>query len=256
MKIKIFSQIISISLFEDLVEWGDFFVLCSLNNFERCTSYSNLPPDIQLNTDLKCTYWRHSDISLQFYIFRISKFNSCVHQSSVLVVSFRVSSFISVIGVIVKLHSYFQSQLQFPGGLNPSNVNIQCSCSLKVLICFYFQDVVYALAHATGKTGRFTLIERWRNNERLLAPQEHPLKVNITKYFSRTRAFRPHSYGRGRRGIWIHEHFARTARAVHRRQEVTLAQHVNYCFVPGGRVFSSANRHFFQLIFVVNQIKV
>lgn len=39
------------------------------------------------------------------------------------------------------------------------------------------QDVVYALAHATGKTGRFTLIERWRNNERLLAPQEHPLKV-------------------------------------------------------------------------------
>ena len=41
------------------------------------------------------------------------------------------------------------------------------------------QDVVYALAHATGKTGRFTLIERWRNNERLLAPQEHPLKVGI-----------------------------------------------------------------------------
>jgi len=39
------------------------------------------------------------------------------------------------------------------------------------------QDVVYALAHATGKTGRFTLIERWRNNERLLAPQDHPLKV-------------------------------------------------------------------------------
>ena len=142
-----------------------------------------MPPDIQLNTDLKCTYWRHSDISLQFYIFRISKFNSCVHQSSVLVVSFRVSSFISVIRVVVKLHSYCQSQLQFPGGLNPSNVNIQCSCSLKVLICFYFQDVVYALAHATGKTGRFTLIERWRNNERLLAPQEHPLKVNITKYF-------------------------------------------------------------------------
>jgi hypothetical protein len=40
-----------------------------------------------------------------------------------------------------------------------------------------FQDVVYALAHATGKTGRFTLIERWRSNERLLAPHEHPLKV-------------------------------------------------------------------------------
>lgn len=43
------------------------------------------------------------------------------------------------------------------------------------------QDVVYALAHATGKTGRFTLIERWRNNERLLAPQEHPLKI-LTKW--------------------------------------------------------------------------
>ncbi|KAJ1527546.1 hypothetical protein ONE63_007515 [Megalurothrips usitatus] len=39
------------------------------------------------------------------------------------------------------------------------------------------QDVVYALAHATGKTGRFTLIERWRNNERLLAPHENPLKI-------------------------------------------------------------------------------
>ena len=45
------------------------------------------------------------------------------------------------------------------------------------LYIYFFQDVVYALAHATGKTGRFTLIERWRNNERLLAPQEHPLKV-------------------------------------------------------------------------------
>lgn len=43
------------------------------------------------------------------------------------------------------------------------------------------QDVVYALAHATGKTGRFTLIERWRNNERLLAPQEQPLKI-LTKW--------------------------------------------------------------------------
>ena len=43
----------------------------------------------------------------------------------------------------------------------------------------FFQDIVYALAHATGRTGRFTLIERWRNNERLLAPQEHPLQVNL-----------------------------------------------------------------------------
>lgn len=40
------------------------------------------------------------------------------------------------------------------------------------------QDVVFALAHAIGKVGRFTLIERWRNNERLLAPNENPLKVN------------------------------------------------------------------------------
>ncbi|XP_037945998.1 GATA zinc finger domain-containing protein 14-like isoform X1 [Teleopsis dalmanni] len=39
------------------------------------------------------------------------------------------------------------------------------------------QDVVFALAHATGKVGRFTLIERWRNNERLLAPNENPLKL-------------------------------------------------------------------------------
>lgn len=45
-------------------------------------------------------------------------------------------------------------------------------------ITIKFQDVVFALAHATGKVGRFTLIERWRNNERLLAPQEYPLKVN------------------------------------------------------------------------------
>lgn len=37
--------------------------------------------------------------------------------------------------------------------------------------------MVYALAHATGKVGRFTLIERWRNNERLLGPSENPLKI-------------------------------------------------------------------------------
>jgi len=36
---------------------------------------------------------------------------------------------------------------------------------------------VYALAHATAQTGRFTLVERWRTNERLLAPYENPLKV-------------------------------------------------------------------------------
>lgn len=40
-----------------------------------------------------------------------------------------------------------------------------------------FQDVVYALAHATAQTGRFTLVERWRNNERYLAPYDNPLKV-------------------------------------------------------------------------------
>ncbi|XP_049825799.1 ras association domain-containing protein 8 isoform X2 [Aethina tumida] len=39
------------------------------------------------------------------------------------------------------------------------------------------QDVVFALAHATGKSGRFTLIERWRNNERQLAPNENPMKI-------------------------------------------------------------------------------
>lgn len=49
---------------------------------------------------------------------------------------------------------------------------------LMVVMKLLSQDVVYALAHATGKTGRFTLIERWRNNERLLSPQEHPLKVS------------------------------------------------------------------------------
>lgn len=44
------------------------------------------------------------------------------------------------------------------------------------MICS-LQDVVFALAHATGKVGRFTLIERWRNNERHLAPNENPMKL-------------------------------------------------------------------------------
>lgn len=39
------------------------------------------------------------------------------------------------------------------------------------------QDIVLALAHATGRTGRFTLIEKWRSNERPLAPDEQPLQV-------------------------------------------------------------------------------
>ncbi|XP_046364918.2 cingulin-like protein 1 [Haliotis rufescens] len=39
------------------------------------------------------------------------------------------------------------------------------------------QDVVIALAHSMGRTGRFTLIEKWRDVERPLTPGEHPLKV-------------------------------------------------------------------------------
>ena len=65
-------------------------------------------------------------------------------------------------------------------------MSVEFSNQLILSFYFIFQDVVYALAHATGKTGRFTLIERWRNNERLLAPQEHPLKV-IIDYSSRSR---------------------------------------------------------------------
>ncbi|KAJ6219163.1 hypothetical protein RDWZM_004975 [Blomia tropicalis] len=37
------------------------------------------------------------------------------------------------------------------------------------------QDIVFALAHATGQTGRFILIEKWRNSERVLAPSDRPL---------------------------------------------------------------------------------
>lgn len=37
------------------------------------------------------------------------------------------------------------------------------------------QEIVFALAHATQQAGRFTMIERWRNNERLLSPNEQPL---------------------------------------------------------------------------------
>ncbi|KAK3576199.1 hypothetical protein CHS0354_016024 [Potamilus streckersoni] len=39
------------------------------------------------------------------------------------------------------------------------------------------QDIVIALAHAMGQTGRFTLMEKWRDNERPLPPSECPLKV-------------------------------------------------------------------------------
>lgn len=37
------------------------------------------------------------------------------------------------------------------------------------------QEIVFALAHATQQAGRFTMIERWRNNERLLSPNEQPI---------------------------------------------------------------------------------
>lgn len=39
------------------------------------------------------------------------------------------------------------------------------------------QDVVFALAHAMGRTGTFTLIEKWRDNERPLNKAEFPVKV-------------------------------------------------------------------------------
>ena len=39
------------------------------------------------------------------------------------------------------------------------------------------QDVVLALAHAMGRTGRFTLVERWRDSERPLTPAECPLQA-------------------------------------------------------------------------------
>ncbi|XP_023991788.1 ras association domain-containing protein 8 isoform X1 [Salvelinus sp. IW2-2015] len=37
------------------------------------------------------------------------------------------------------------------------------------------QEVVIALAQAIGRTGRYTLIERWRETERHLAPHENPV---------------------------------------------------------------------------------
>ncbi|XP_027199754.2 uncharacterized protein LOC113793878 isoform X1 [Dermatophagoides pteronyssinus] len=43
------------------------------------------------------------------------------------------------------------------------------------------QDVVFALAHATGQTGRFILIEKWNNNERILAPTDYPIQ-SISKW--------------------------------------------------------------------------
>lgn len=37
------------------------------------------------------------------------------------------------------------------------------------------QEIVFALAHATQQAGRFTMIEKWGNIERLLSPNEQPL---------------------------------------------------------------------------------
>nr|XP_039266846.1 ras association domain-containing protein 8-like [Styela clava] len=39
------------------------------------------------------------------------------------------------------------------------------------------QEVVIALAQATGRTGRYTLVEKWKDMEKLLPPSEHPIKV-------------------------------------------------------------------------------
>ncbi|XP_061085773.1 ras association domain-containing protein 8b [Conger conger] len=43
------------------------------------------------------------------------------------------------------------------------------------------QEVVIALAQAIGRTGRYTLIEQWRETERHLAPQENPI-VSLNKW--------------------------------------------------------------------------
>ncbi|KAK6314667.1 ras association domain-containing protein 8 [Coregonus clupeaformis] len=43
------------------------------------------------------------------------------------------------------------------------------------------QEVVIALAQAIGRTGRYTLIERWRETERHLAPHENPV-VSLNKW--------------------------------------------------------------------------
>nr|XP_061809116.1 ras association domain-containing protein 8b isoform X2 [Nerophis lumbriciformis] len=43
------------------------------------------------------------------------------------------------------------------------------------------QEVVIALAQAIGRTGRYTLIEKWRETERHLAPQENPV-VSLNKW--------------------------------------------------------------------------
>ncbi|XP_053213843.1 ras association domain-containing protein 8-like [Panonychus citri] len=39
------------------------------------------------------------------------------------------------------------------------------------------KDIVLCLAQSTQQFGKFILVERWRNNERLLNPNEHPIKL-------------------------------------------------------------------------------
>ncbi|XP_055990585.1 ras association domain-containing protein 8 [Sorex fumeus] len=43
------------------------------------------------------------------------------------------------------------------------------------------QEVVIALAQAIGRTGRYTLIEKWRDTERHLAPHENPI-ISLNKW--------------------------------------------------------------------------
>ncbi|KAG8438560.1 hypothetical protein GDO86_004939 [Hymenochirus boettgeri] len=43
------------------------------------------------------------------------------------------------------------------------------------------QEVVIALAQAIGRTGRYTLIEKWRETERHLAPHENPV-ISLNKW--------------------------------------------------------------------------
>lgn len=39
------------------------------------------------------------------------------------------------------------------------------------------QDVMIALAHATGKTGRYVMVEKWHTSERHLSPSDYPLLI-------------------------------------------------------------------------------
>lgn len=43
------------------------------------------------------------------------------------------------------------------------------------------QEVILALAQATGTTGRFTLVEKWRDYEKTLTPSDCPL-VSAQKF--------------------------------------------------------------------------